>query len=361
MKTRTYRRSELYEQVWAEPIRKLAPRYGVSDVALAKMCRRLGVPLPGVGHWTKIACGHQIERPPLPPATIEQPEEVVVEQVEPRARSAAAAAEPIPEVKVSDQLRNPHQLVVKTKTLAKDCQRDLDGRVYARPRGGLDAVVGPDSLGRALRILDAILKYLERCGHKVGVDKDRPFSTYVDFGNSRVSFQLREGVIRTKRLATEKDPYPYPAFDSQPNGIITLEIKEYLDGERKVWRDGKRHPLEDQVGTFVVGLGRAAACLKAQHERFLNAEREREAERIRQAEIEARRREEQRRVDELMEQLSSWQKSEALRSFVAATRAAAVKRDGTVNEGSEVDSWTKWALLIAERLDPLRDLKGRDR
>jgi len=34
MDTITYRRSELYEEVWKEPVRTVAKRYGVSDVAL---------------------------------------------------------------------------------------------------------------------------------------------------------------------------------------------------------------------------------------------------------------------------------------------------------------------------------------
>ena len=32
----TYDRVKLYEEVWAEPVRTVAKRYGVSDVALAK-------------------------------------------------------------------------------------------------------------------------------------------------------------------------------------------------------------------------------------------------------------------------------------------------------------------------------------
>ena len=43
----SYDRDVLYEQVWAEPVRDLAKRYGVSDVALAKACRRLSVPAAG--------------------------------------------------------------------------------------------------------------------------------------------------------------------------------------------------------------------------------------------------------------------------------------------------------------------------
>ena len=37
-------REQLYAEVWAEPATKVAERYGVSDVAIAKWCRRMNVP-----------------------------------------------------------------------------------------------------------------------------------------------------------------------------------------------------------------------------------------------------------------------------------------------------------------------------
>jgi hypothetical protein len=61
-----WNRQELYEKVWQFPLRKLAVEYGISDVGLAKVCWKLEIPLPGLGHWTRIACGHTIARPPLP-------------------------------------------------------------------------------------------------------------------------------------------------------------------------------------------------------------------------------------------------------------------------------------------------------
>src|SRR5712692_7608163 len=62
----THRRSELYEQVWQAPLRTIARRYGVSDVALGKICRKLRVPLPGQGYWARVRGGHETHRPPLP-------------------------------------------------------------------------------------------------------------------------------------------------------------------------------------------------------------------------------------------------------------------------------------------------------
>ena len=66
--------------------------------------------------------------------------------------------------------------------------KDNDGRYCVRRRGGLDALVGPASLGRALRIMDAVLKHLERSGYKIGVEKERPFSTYAIIHEQHVAF-----------------------------------------------------------------------------------------------------------------------------------------------------------------------------
>ncbi len=63
--------NELYErekeEVWIEPVQIVAKRYGISDVALAKTCRRLAVPLPPRGYWASIRGGGKPPRPPLAP------------------------------------------------------------------------------------------------------------------------------------------------------------------------------------------------------------------------------------------------------------------------------------------------------
>ncbi len=41
-------REELYEQVWSAPMQTLALGYGLSDVGLAKTCKRMVILFPGV-------------------------------------------------------------------------------------------------------------------------------------------------------------------------------------------------------------------------------------------------------------------------------------------------------------------------
>jgi hypothetical protein len=45
----------LEKEVWEEPIRRLAKKYGVSDVAIHKHCKKMGIELPGRGYWAKKA------------------------------------------------------------------------------------------------------------------------------------------------------------------------------------------------------------------------------------------------------------------------------------------------------------------
>lgn len=63
-----YNREELYEKAWSKPIQQLAKEYGISDVGLAKVCRKLAVPIPGRGYWAKKAAGKPVaKRPRLKP------------------------------------------------------------------------------------------------------------------------------------------------------------------------------------------------------------------------------------------------------------------------------------------------------
>jgi hypothetical protein len=53
----TLTREQLYDRVWDEPAYMLAPQLGISDVALAKTCKRLGIPKPSRGYWARLGNG----------------------------------------------------------------------------------------------------------------------------------------------------------------------------------------------------------------------------------------------------------------------------------------------------------------
>ncbi len=61
------RREELFDRVWSEPVSTLAVEYGISGVALAKICKRMGLPAPSRGYWARKAAGKRVPRPALSP------------------------------------------------------------------------------------------------------------------------------------------------------------------------------------------------------------------------------------------------------------------------------------------------------
>ena len=63
-----FKREALHDLVWTAPVFEVAKRLGVSDVGLAKLCRRASIPIPGRGYWARVESGQQIGRTPLPPA-----------------------------------------------------------------------------------------------------------------------------------------------------------------------------------------------------------------------------------------------------------------------------------------------------
>jgi hypothetical protein len=67
-RTINWDRTQLYEAIWEKPAVQLAKEYGISDVALAKICKKLEIPKPGLGYWRRKEMGFKVTRPPLPVA-----------------------------------------------------------------------------------------------------------------------------------------------------------------------------------------------------------------------------------------------------------------------------------------------------
>src|SRR5688572_487201 len=114
-------RQELYDQVWQTPVRKLAEQFGVSDVGLAKICKKHGIPRPPVGYWARVAFGKRVKRTPLPDLDDEALEEVRIFRSAFFGESdALATPDPSrPPIVVPEKLSKPHRLVEDTRTCLK--------------------------------------------------------------------------------------------------------------------------------------------------------------------------------------------------------------------------------------------------
>ena len=71
-------RENLFAAVWERPLTKVAADYGISDVALKKICKKMEIPKPGVGYWRRLECGYPASVPKLPPLSDDGVDSVVI-------------------------------------------------------------------------------------------------------------------------------------------------------------------------------------------------------------------------------------------------------------------------------------------
>lgn len=169
-------REELYERVWTEPIQKLSKEYGLSDVGLAKTCRRYNIPIPPRGYWAKRQAGHRVNKASLPHDASAASLRIQL----PGASARVAKAAPVPAapvhpliaaesdaanaITVAEDLRVRHPLLQSTRE---------HWRTISRPNFRWDTPLPPhiniavanEKRPRALRLLQALFTALEKRGY----------------------------------------------------------------------------------------------------------------------------------------------------------------------------------------------------
>ncbi len=350
----TWNRQELYEKVWKFPLRKLAAEYGISDVGLAKVCRKLDIPLPGLGHWTKIARGHAIPRPPLPametvPALVRQVREpqaaVLPEDVPHLEAIERIAAEPSPSV---TKAMLAHPLVEKTRSVLNQSSSMPGEKLSAsRELEWLDLRVTKNYLPRALRIMAALIHMLEKEGFQVVVEKKANESTRAVIYRENIRFGLIERFRQVKPAPKPNvSSYSYNPVRLETTGNLSIEVWNYYSGgPQKVWRDRENSKLETQIPKCVAGMMRIA--IKERADDRARQERERaHQKRVDEVTAELEKiRAEEKRIKLLRRDAGAWHRAERIRKYVAAVRES----------GAKDAEWLTWAELQADRLDPLKE------
>jgi len=390
-----YDRNLLYDEIWAEPMRDVALRYGVSGGALAKTCRRLGVPVPGRGHWAKTTVGKAPDRPPLPELGEGERERIVVSRREVALAPVplAGLGEAVPltlagPIAVLDTLDSPHRLVALSARYLQKAQ-PVQGVVSAPRRSCLDIKVSPACLDRALRIFDALIKAMEAAGltvevAPVGESPPAPRPTYYD-PHPEVEPRTPERVTRvlcdeewiefclTERVRRTEDKGPAPeegssrgrewrAYSYEPMGQLALRLTNVTaPGVRTKWQETKQQRLEEMLPEFVACLSTAALSFKlerkAEEQRAAEAreaEIRRYEERRRRWEEEERRREEAKRKEALEAEVALWRRAQDIRDYVRTALASLGDGDAMTDDGQSLRERLRWALEYADRIDPLR-------
>ena len=362
-----YDREELYRKVWEQPLLKIAKEYGVSAVALGKTCKKLSVPVPGRGHWAKLAHRHKsVKQPPLPrldkvPVIYRSP---VVQRKptmsDPNDSEFAAINQLLSSGALNppllDSTARPHPLIRHTASLLRSRSRkDEHGILLPREQDGLDVKVSERTLERALQVMWQVIAALERQGFSVEVSEGR---TVALINGERVSFVIEEPV---RKVVTKRPRVPNPTdrwdYDEEvthePVGQLTLLIQVSTWGkyeQRTRWSDAKIQRIESVVGDFVAGLMRTAVALRRQAEE----QKQRELEERKRAEeaVQLRKdiQEEEKKLEQFNKWVEDWERAERLRRFIAIY--AEKSSSWSSEKQSEHKAWIEWAQKQADRLDP---------
>ena len=360
--TVTLTREQLYDLVWSKPMTEIAAEFGVSSVAFAKHCKKLGVPRPSRGYWQQLQWGQGLERDSLPPRTSATLTSIVIVKHELR-EGTPPASSAAPKVLVSSSLRNPHPVIAQLQQELRGSWRRQDGESVAGAGHPVFSAAGP-ATHRGLRILDALFKALDERGHTLRLcdapraERRRRLEVIVA-GKPSVEIWLTDHLDRSEHVMTDKErrdversEFLRPSkYDLTPSGHLILEIGWRGRSEvRRMWRDTPKRRLEDLVGEAVVAIEAWAELLRRdeakreeEHQRRVRAEERRRAEDRRRAHRRALGR-------DLKKVARAWQRAQGIRDFLEAMIGSVPKHAQT----ERFNAWFSWATVYAERIDPLQ-------
>jgi hypothetical protein len=364
-------REALFEQVWSEPMTKVAARHGVSSNFLARVCERLNVPRPGRGYWQQLEVGKAEPKPTLPearpgdelewaregePRRFFQPAAPSVDERQPPSKRVFAAG-------------TIHPIVAGTRDIFSQSTANDAGHLRPSKRKLPDIFVTKKQLERGLGFLDELFKALESRGHRVdfapfarqfqrpdlevrenrkgqhifwqGWSPDRPTVTYVQsvaFGltlfepTEEVEVRYLDGkYVRVSDLPPRPPRRGYPTSSwtttrDMATGRLALRATSpyWRAPWEQQWRESKPGSLPGKVSEIVRTLeGEAPGLAERVAEGEQQAERERlEAEeRHRRWQAEERERRRLERIkqsrEELLKAIDSFRYAQGFESFFA--------------------------------------------
>jgi hypothetical protein len=370
-------RLQLYELVWTDPMSTLARRFGISDVALKKVCAKAHVPVPPRGHWAKKQAGKKTCQVPLPPRPAGMVDEIEIggRRTYPYAGWTEAEIlgpipdppifeEPVEEVRervrrqigrvpVARNLSNPHPAIARL--LKEDEIRAEKLRTASFTLPWDKPVFDTPLARRRLRIINALFLATARAdgkGHFSGKQTD----------HIGISVHHQHVTIRLTAVAKRRRKSVGAESQNRERSALQLAILRGYSGdnERISWEDAEA-ALERCIGVIAVEvivtaeLQHREHCVRL-HEWRVQRKAELEAERRqREAEAERKRREREaalakERVERLLAQAKALRDARAIRAYVEAVCSAP---DVALLEADVLESWRRWALQQADRLDPV--------
>lgn len=362
-------REQLYEEVWSNPILVVAEKYGVSDSTLRKYLKRLIIPIPRRGYWTKVNNGEEVHKTKLPGVTVDLRKYVrnyVIKyrtDLEKLSEDVLSSKEELHllrdetkeyikakcfNLKVSNQLRNPHQLISEHKEeikYRKGRDRELN-KSYNKvipPKGFRDNKptlcinVSSSSVSRAYRILDSLIKALDEMEGYTRVEiKEGKDTSYFAIMYTNFYFELKE-----------KDNKFILSMAADNWLSFTNRSKQKME-----FRDLKNKPLEAQVGDIVYQMFVVGNKLFAEYKLEELIQERKWKEQDRRRKLDQLRKNELEEVKELTQAVSDWDKARKIREF-ADDLEIKIHKFKDEEQKQRLMKWLEWSRDKADWIDPL--------
>lgn len=348
-------RKELYDAVWGRPVRTLAREWGLSDVGLAKACRKHQIPLPTVGHWAKVAVGRGVSKPPLagnPDAVLafSGSPSLKKPQLSEKIVQGLTSALEVTQLLSSDAQAPKLARWTRKTEIALNKQRISNGFISTH-KESFRVSISKAMQERVVRILNVLETALSSAGIVWEMDEKHGYVVGQMFGEI-LPFAISEKYSRTEHIERhpehrwmDKKTYTYRFL-----GDLTVQIDGWYEG-RKSWSDGKNKRLEEKLPEVVEGFLAAAEALHRRTvEREERAKRWAEEERVR-AEKARIAREEKALLDATIKDANDWAQANTIREYAAHIRRTLAEQD--IQLSDEGHRWLHGIERSAEKLDPL--------
>jgi len=341
-----FSRKELYDLVWSESMLSLSKRFNISDVGLRKICRKMKIPTPPLGHWQRVQYTTSIRIPKLPEKYSGKQETTLSLRPADKLGTLGHIAmlnrlqkelenNPSLIFQVPPKLSKPDKLIKEARTSLRE-KKNRSSYHGVITSSGLNIIVSPKNVGRALKFMDTLIKVLHQRGHDIQVNYK---TTDVIVFGERLKISLQE---KLKQVVIKDSNW----IQYHANGILSFKIGDYYVAE---FHDGIKH-IEENLPRI---LGKLELLGKKQLEERLAWEKKeaerKEKERI-QKELEQRKEKELADFKELLRKAKRWRQTAALRAFIDVVKENAIKNN-TMTE--ELDGWITWASQKVDWYDPL--------
>lgn len=348
-------RMELYNLVWSKPMTALAKEYSISDNGLRKICKKLNIPLPQLGHWQKLQFGKKVTILPLPEDFKGDDYIFLSDRIEGESKQNEGVSQfhkLLKEIigdsklsfKVPEKLSNPDKLIIEAKenfaSISKEKHAIYRG-ITTTSNGIISISVAPKNCNRAMRIMDKIIKLLKQRGHNVIVKSS---TTLVVIQGEEIKIRLRE---KLKRIIIKDAKYSWNNTEYVPTDILSFKIDVYPEKE---FNDTKNLTLEEQLPKILTKLELVSQKIKRdKEEREIRHQEYRKQREIEEA-IKKRHENEFANFKKLLEDSERWKKAIDMRNYIKEIENEAIK-DKTLSV--ELTAWIKWAKAKADWYDPL--------